>query len=134
MNCFISPTLALYPTYPRLLVMALVLIGIASLKLLAPTQDHQSYQGLGKSHARNPFPPTSPDTSVMAPLPDIRRQQSMGQLCKWRGKEMDRKDHSSHQTRQHTGPCSDLSYLPDGWKFAIVTVKPPKGYRTEDKQ
>lgn len=42
---------------------------------------------------------------------------------------MDRKDHSSHQTRQHTGPCSDLSYLPDGWKFAIVTVKPPKGYK-----
>lgn len=42
---------------------------------------------------------------------------------------MDRKDHSSHQTQQHTGPCSDLSYLPDGWKFAIVTVKPPKGYK-----
>lgn len=41
---------------------------------------------------------------------------------------MDRKDHSSHQTRQHTVPCSGLSYLPDGWEFAIVTVKPPKSY------
>lgn len=42
---------------------------------------------------------------------------------------MDRKDHSSHQTRQHTVPYSGLSYLPDGWEFAIVTVKPPKSYK-----
>lgn len=65
----------------------------------------------------------------MASLPESRRQGSKGQLCKWRGKETDRKDHSSHQTRQHTVPCSGLSYLPDGWKFAIVTVKPPKSYK-----
>lgn len=32
--------------HPRLLVMAVVLIGVASLKLLAPTQDHQSHPGL----------------------------------------------------------------------------------------
>lgn len=34
------------------------------------------------------------------------------------------------QTAQHPG----LSYLPDGWEFAIVAVKPPKGCNnTESK-
>lgn len=46
MNCFMSPTLAFYPTCPRLLAMALVLLGIARLKLLAPDRGHQSPPGL----------------------------------------------------------------------------------------
>lgn len=43
------------------------------------------------------------------------------------------KDHSSHKTQESTAPCSGLSYLPDGWEFAIVTVKPPKGYKDREK-
>lgn len=55
-------------------------------------------------------------------------------LASERGKEVFGKDHSSHETRQHTAPCSGPSYLPDGREFAIVTVKPPKGYKDREQK
>lgn len=40
------------------------------------------------------------------------------------------KTHSKLSCQQH----SVLAYLPDGWEFAIVTIKPAKGYKnTENK-
>lgn len=40
------------------------------------------------------------------------------------------KTHSKLSCQQHSG----LAYLPDGWEFAIVTIKPAKGYKnTENK-
>lgn len=37
------------------------------------------------------------------------------------------KGQNPQQTHWQTAQHPALSYLPDGWEFAIVTVKPPKG-------
>lgn len=39
------------------------------------------------------------------------------------------KTHSKLSCQQHSG----LAYLPDGWEFAIITIKPAKGYKNTEQ-
>lgn len=44
------------------------------------------------------------------------------------------KRQNPQQTQQSTAQHPVLSYLPEGWEFAIITIKPPKGCNnTENK-
>lgn len=60
-------------------------------------------------------------------MPDIRQTGVERSALQVERKRNVWKHHSSHHTQWHLAPCSGPSYLPDGWEFAIVTVKPPKG-------